>query len=84
MKDQIGETEIIWDKKGKSMYSLIMGYVPSQFQKQTILLIEQEIKKKNTTKIDEDFLIKVFEKILPKNYIPLVRNMTNMVKLKAL
>jgi hypothetical protein len=84
VKDQIGETEINWNKKGKSMYSLIMGYIPSQFQKQTILLIEQEIKKKNTTEIDEDFLIEVFEKILPKNYIPLIRNMTKMVKTKAL
>ncbi len=84
MKDKIGETKIVWDKKGKSMYSLIMGFVPSQFQKQTNLLIEEEIKKKNISEIDEDLLITVFEKILPKNYIPLIRNMTKMVKSKAL
>ncbi|MFW9822623.1 MAG: sulfatase [Candidatus Thorarchaeota archaeon] len=83
IKDKIGDTDIIWNKKGKSMYSLIMGYVPSNFQKPTSLQIEQEIKKRNKTEIDEDFLIQVFEQILPKNYIPLIRNMTHLVKTKG-
>ncbi|MHA2096956.1 MAG: sulfatase-like hydrolase/transferase, partial [Candidatus Hodarchaeales archaeon] len=83
MKDKIGETEIVWVKKGKSMYSLIMGYIPSRFQKPTSLQIEQEIKKRSTNEIDEDLLVQVFEKILPKNYIPLVRNMTKLVKTKG-
>ena len=83
IKDKIGDTEIVWNKKGKSMFSLIMGFIPSQFQKQTSLLIEQEIKKNNTTEIDEDLLIQVFEKILPKNYIPLIKNMTKLVKIKG-
>jgi arylsulfatase A-like enzyme len=83
MKDKIGNTEIVWKNKGKSMYSLIMGFVPSQFQKQTSLQIEQEIKKKGTIEIDEDMLYQMFEKILPKNYIPLIRNMTKLVKSKG-
>jgi hypothetical protein len=83
IKDKIGDTEIVWNKKGKSMYSLIMGYIPSKFQKSTSLQIEQEIKQRNTNEIDEDLLIQVFEKILPKNYIPLIRNMTKLVKTKA-
>ena len=83
MKGKIGDTEIVWKKKGKSMYSLIMGYLPSQFQKPTNIQIEKEIKKRSTNEIDEDLLIQVFEKILPKNYIPLVRNMTKLVKTKA-
>ncbi|MHA2035322.1 MAG: sulfatase [Promethearchaeota archaeon] len=83
VKDKIGDTEVVWNKKGKSMYSLIMGYVPSRFQKPTSLQIEQEIKKRSTNEIDEDFLVEVFERILPKNYIPLVRNMTKLVKIKG-
>ncbi|GAH01730.1 unnamed protein product [marine sediment metagenome] len=83
MKGKIGDTEIVWNKKGKSMYSLIMGFIPSQFQKQTSLQIEQEIKKKNITKIDEDLLVQVFEKFLPKNYLPLIKNMTILVKTKG-
>ncbi|MHA2180752.1 MAG: sulfatase [Promethearchaeota archaeon] len=83
MKGKIGDTEIVWKKKGKSMYSLIMGYIPSKFQKPTNLQIEQEIRKKNTTEIDEDLLIQVFEKILPKNYIPLIKNRTKLVKTKG-
>jgi hypothetical protein len=83
MKDKIGDTEIIWNKKGKSMYSLIMGYIPTRFQEPTSLQIEQEIKKKINTDVDEDFLVQVFEKILPKNYIPLIRNMTKLIKLKG-
>lgn len=83
VKDKIGNTEIVWNRKGKSMYSLIMGYIPSKFQKATSLQIEQEIKKRSINEIDEDFLIQVFEKILPKNYIPLVRNMTRLVKTKG-
>ena len=83
MKGKIGDTEIIWNNKGKSIFSLIMGFVPTQFQEPTILQIEQEIKKNDTTEIDEDFLIEIFEKILPKNYIPLLRNMTKLVKNKG-
>jgi len=83
MKGKIGDTEIIWKKKGKSMYSLIMGYIPSQFQKPTNLQLEQEIKKRSTNEIDEDLLVQAFEKILPKNYLPLVRNMTKLVKIKG-
>jgi len=83
MKDKIGNTEIVWNNKGKSMYSLIMGFIPSQFLKQTSLQIEQEIKKNGTTEIDEDLLLQIFEKILPKNYIPLLRNMTKLVITKG-
>jgi hypothetical protein len=83
MKDKIGDTEIVWINKGKSMYSLIMGYVPSQFHKQTNLQIEQEIINKSTNEVDEELLIQIFEKILPKNYVPLVRNMTKLVKTKG-
>ena len=83
IKDKIGDTEIIWNNKGKSMYSLIMVFVPPQFQKQTNLQIEQEIKKHETIEIDEDFLAHTFEKILPKNYIPLLRNMTKLVRNKG-
>ena len=45
IKDKIEGTEIIWKNKGKSMYSLIMGFIPSQFQKPTNRQIEQELKK---------------------------------------
>ena len=44
---------------------------------------EQEIKKKNITEIDEDLLVQVFEKFLPKNYLPLIKNMTILVKTKG-
>ncbi|MFX1530974.1 MAG: sulfatase [Promethearchaeota archaeon] len=83
MKDEVGNTEILWINKGKSMYSLIMGFIPFQFQKQSILQIEQEIKKNGITEIDEDLLLPIFEKMLPKNYIPLLRNMTKLVKSKG-
>jgi hypothetical protein len=83
IQDKIGNTEIIWNNKGKSMYSLIMGFIPSQFQKPTSSQIEQEIKKNNITEIDEDFLSQTFEKILPKNYLPLLKNMTKLVKMKG-
>jgi hypothetical protein len=83
MKDKIGTTEIVWRNKGKSMYSLIIGFIPSQFLKQTNLQVEQEIKKNGNTEVDEDLLIQIFEKILPKNYIPLLRNMTKLVRSKG-
>ena len=83
MKGKIADTEIIWNNKGKSMYSLIMGYVPSQFHNPTNSQIEKEIIKKNITEIDEDILVQVFEKILPKNYLPLIRTMTKLVKTKG-
>ncbi|MFX1323722.1 MAG: sulfatase [Promethearchaeota archaeon] len=83
MKDKIGDTEIIWDNKGKSMYALIMGFVPSRFHKQTNEQIENEIKKIDTFRVNENLLVQIFEKILPKNYIPLLRNRTNLVIAKG-
>ncbi len=83
MKDKIGDTEFVWINKGKSMYSLILGYLPKPLQKQINLQLEQEIKNKTTTEIDEDLLVQMFEKFLPKNFLPLFRTMVKLVKVKA-
>jgi hypothetical protein len=83
MKDKIGETEIVWNNKGKSMYSLIMGFVPSQILEQISLQLEKEIKNNNIAEVDEDLLVVMFEKILPKNYIPLIRRMVKLIKSKG-
>ncbi len=83
MKDKIGDTEFIWINKGKSMYSLILGYLPKPLQKQINLQLEQEIKNKTTTEIDEDLLVQMFEKFIPKNFLSLFRTMVELVKAKA-
>ncbi|MFX0080355.1 MAG: sulfatase [Candidatus Hodarchaeota archaeon] len=83
IKDKIGNTEIVWNEKGNSMYSLIMGFVPSVVQKQIILQLEKEIKNKDITEIDEDLLVNMIEKLLPERYISLFRNMSKLVKTKG-
>ena len=83
MKDKIGDTEFVWINKGKSMYSLILGYLPKPLQKQVNLQLEQELKNKTTNEVDEALLVQMFEKFLPKNFLPLFRIMVELVKVKA-
>ena len=65
------------------MYSLIMGYVPKPVQKQIVLQFEQEVKNKGANEIDEEYLVKMFEKFLPQNFLPLFRSMVKLVKIKG-
>ena len=83
MKDKIGDTEFVWKNKGKSMYSLIMGVVPKPVQKQIEQQFEQEVKNQGINEIDEDLLVQLLEKFIPKNYISLIRSRMKLVKIKG-
>ncbi|MFW9866542.1 MAG: sulfatase [Candidatus Thorarchaeota archaeon] len=82
-KGTIGRTEIQWKNKGKSMYSLIMGYVPKPIQNQINSELEREINNKELKEVDEDFIVNLFEKYLPKSFLDVFRMMVNIVKVKG-
>jgi arylsulfatase A-like enzyme/chorismate mutase len=82
-KDKIGNTEIIWTKKGKSMYYLFLSFTPNGLRKNLNTGFEKAINAKNLKEIDEDFVLEVFGKFIPENLKPFMGMITDLVKRKA-
>jgi arylsulfatase A-like enzyme len=82
-RDIIGETETVWKNKGKSMYSLVMGFVPKPVQNQINIEIEKEINEKGINEVDEEFIMKILVKFIPQNFLKLFETMTELVKIKG-
>ncbi len=68
IKDVIGNTEIVWKKKGKSMYYLVLSYVPQALQHSLIQSIEKVIKEQGLKEVNEDFLRSFIDKLIPKEF----------------
>jgi hypothetical protein len=83
IKEKIGDTEIIWKNKGKSMFFLTLRFTPENLQKALIQGFEAAIKKKEIKEIDEDFIFEVFVKFVPQNLKPFMGMITDLVKRKA-
>ena len=81
--DFIGDTEIIWRNKGKSMYSLFLGVFPRSFHASFNKTLEDKIKKTNQKEIDENFLVEFVRKFIPPQYKEYVDRFIIMVKQKA-
>ena len=80
----IGETEIIWKNKGKSAYSLLIGYIPQPMKKSFIQSFESKIIEKQIKEIDETFVFEFMEKIFPKQYRYYLNSLKLTIKEKAL
>ena len=83
IKDKIGETEIIWKNKGKSMFFLCLNYIPKPMQDQWILELERKIKSKKIFEINEDFINEAFNSYIPERFKGYFRNIPELVKRKA-
>ena len=66
IQDKIGDTEIIWRNKGKSMYYSFLLGIPPVMRSQVLTQVEKEMSNEKITEIGEDFLIKIFKRMLPK------------------
>ncbi|TES97171.1 MAG: sulfatase [Promethearchaeota archaeon] len=66
VQDKIGDTEIVWRNKGKSMYYSFLLSIPPVMQSQVLTLVQKEMITTKITEIDEDFLIEIFKRIIPK------------------
>lgn len=84
IKGLIGNTEITWRNKGKSMYSVFLGLMPISMQEQFIKSLEQRILKEQIREIDEDYLQQFMEKLVPAQYITYVKKFILTVKKKAI
>ena len=80
---KFGESQITWKNKGKSMFYLLLGYVPNPIQKQMISELERIIIKNNLKEINEETVIEIFDKLIPKQLEELYRMMIRLVKEKA-
>ncbi len=80
--DEIGNTEIIWKRKGKSTYSLLVSFIPKAMQNQLINSLEQKINKMNLKEIDEDFLFEFIEKLVPSSVAGYLHYLKIIVKKK--
>jgi hypothetical protein len=83
IKGKIGDTEITWRNKGKSMYYLVLKFTPEHLQMPLIQGFEAAIKKQELKEVDEDFLFEVFMKFVPANLKPFMGMITDLVKKKA-
>jgi len=79
----IGNSKITWRKKGKSMYSMILGTFPRAFHANLIKSLDAKIKKENQLEIDEDFLVEFIRDFIPTQYKNYVEKVILMVKQKA-
>ena len=83
IKGKIGNTEIIWRNKGKSMYYLFLRFSPEHMRKPLISGFEKVINQRNLKNIDEDFVLEIIEKFIPKNLQPFMGMIAHLVKKKA-
>ena len=84
LKDKIGDTEIIWTKKGKSMYSLILSIIALELQKPLFKALESKIKKENRNVIDEQFLMQFLYNLVLKAYKNALKYVTAIIETKAI
>jgi len=82
-KDIIGNTEIIWQNKGKSMYYMLLRFIPESAQEQLIKGFEKAINQKNLKEIDDEFVIEILGKVLPKSLELWIDMLAYLVKNKA-
>jgi len=82
-KEKIGNTEIIWRNKGRSMYYLILRFTPEHLRERVIKLYEKVINQKNLKEIDEDFILETSWNFIPEGLIPFLRVASPLVKKKA-
>ncbi|KKN44554.1 hypothetical protein LCGC14_0691870 [marine sediment metagenome] len=83
IKDKIGETEIIWKNKGKSMFYFYLSNIPKPLQDTWVLEFEKIIKSKNIFEIDEDIINEAFQNYIPEYLRGYFRNIPDIVKKKA-
>jgi len=83
IKDKIGETEIIWKNKGKSMFYLYLNNIPKPMQDQWVLEFERIIKSKKIFEIDEEVINEAFNSYIPERLKGYFRNIPELVKRKA-
>jgi len=83
IQDKIGDSEIIWRNKGKSMYYSFLLTMPTIIRNQVKTEVEKEIINKKITEIDEDFLIEIFRRIIPKNMMYFLEVLVQFVKEKG-
>jgi arylsulfatase A-like enzyme len=83
IKETIGNTQITWKNKGKSMYYYILNFLPKPAHKQLNSEIERVVNNKKLNEIDEVFLIELVDKFIPKNYRNIIDTMFTVIKRKA-
>jgi arylsulfatase A-like enzyme len=67
-EDKIGNSEVIWRKKGKSMYYGLISLIWNPLKRQIILGLEQEILKRNLKELDEKTVSEIFLKVIPDRF----------------
>ena len=83
IKEKIGNTEIIWRNKGRSMYYLALRLIPENLNKPFILGFEKAINQKELNEIDEDFVLEIIGKFFPENLKSFIGMISDLVKRKA-
>lgn len=83
IKGKIGNTEITWINKGKSAYYLFLSVAPKKVQKSLVAAFEKALNQRNIREVDEDFILEIMDKIMPKGLRSFLKLITRILKQKA-
>jgi hypothetical protein len=67
-RERIGNTEVTWIGKGKTMYDSLLVYVPEPLKRQLILGIEERINAQGLREVNEDLILEALTELSPQGY----------------
>ena len=68
VRERIGNTEVTWIGKGKTMYDSLLIYVPEPMKRQLILGIEERINVQGLREVNEDLILDALIELSPPGY----------------
>jgi arylsulfatase A-like enzyme len=83
IQETFGQREIIWRKKGMSLFYLLLGFLHDPMQNSMKKQLEQVIIKSDLKEITEDLVLEMFHKFIPESFKTYITLMTEIVRKKA-
>ncbi|MCA9835571.1 MAG: sulfatase [Trueperaceae bacterium] len=82
--DQIGQTPVVWQGKGKSLYYGFLGAMPVGVKRQFELGFEQALNTSKKQELNQDDVLELFQTIIPKENYGMVNFVSHFVLAKGL
>jgi arylsulfatase A-like enzyme len=82
-KEKIGNTEVIWIGKGKTMYDSLLVIVPEPLKRQLILGIEERINAQGWREVNEDLILEALAELSPQGYRTMFNWIGGIIKEKG-
>ncbi len=80
---RIGNTEVVWIRKGKIMYESLLAYVQEPLKRQLILGIEERINNRGLSEVNEDVILSALMELSPRAFHGLFTQIGGIIKEKG-